>query len=858
MRGGILRDDEWVDNPAQPAIITSTVDQVGSRLLFRGYGPGALSQSIHAGLVCCDSLILLDEAHCSVPFLQTAQAVRKYSSTSWVEKQIARPLSFVVLSATLPDSIPETERFPSKREKAKILSDPALRPRIETSKIATLQTVKSLSSCASDQDSFVDEAANLAGGMIQSGRKRIAVMVNRVAIAHKVHAALKKRANLPAQVALMTGRMRAVDRDALVERLDPVLRSAEPCDPLQPLVLVTTQCLEVGADFSFDGLITECASLDALRQRFGRMNRLGGLDVTKTSAVILIQAGDIVSEKGPDGLVSLEKQGKVKDPIYGNALARTWHWLAVDDSQVDMCTTQLDRRIADTPPACGTAKLAAPVPDAPLLMPAHLDLFCQTAPQPEPDPDVGPFLHGRYRGTPEARVVFRADLVWDGSLADKDNLRHWADAVCMLPPNSAEALSVPLWRLREWLGGASIESDNTGDVEGERLDEKRERLAEPRPFFVWRGRDRSFLSHDPASVKANDTVVVQADEDWAGALGHYFNRPTAGSTLDAAERAYFSSGRRAVLRVNGNVLAPWHRAQPVRDLLAWARSEEQDSERLLLILNALRDHPSFESESDVPDWLRQLSGALSENVDFEPYEFGVLLSSRQRRAAQAQDEFADIDDMPSFGKTGVSLADHTTAVVKMAESFTALGRRIIGPTEAHTVRMAAKFHDAGKADLRFQTLLRGRLPTADEYRRPLAKSDRAYSSRTRRRWLREISELPDGFRHEMLSMQLVEPVQDRFDGAVDRDLFFHLIASHHGWGRPFAPTCEDVDPPDVGVEICGVPLSLDAQTRRQMPPPCRLDSGVADRFWRLKRKFGWWGLAYLEALLRLADWKASE
>ena len=274
---------------------------------------------------------------------------------SWVEKQIALPSLLSCSRRPCRTPSPRRNDF-LRREKAKILSDPALRPRIETPKIATLQAAKSGSGSGSDQDSIVDEAASLARGMIQSGRKRIAVMVNRVAIAHKVHAALMKPEDLPAKVELMTGRMRPVDRDALVERLDPVLRSAEPCDPLQPLVLVTTQCLEVGADFSFDGLITECASLDALRQRFGRMNRLGDLDVTKTGAVILIQAGDIVSEKGTDGLVSLEKQGKVKDPIYGNALARTWHWLAVDDNQVDMCTTKLDRRIADTPPACGISE----------------------------------------------------------------------------------------------------------------------------------------------------------------------------------------------------------------------------------------------------------------------------------------------------------------------------------------------------------------------------------------------------------------------------------------------------------------------------------------------------------------------
>jgi CRISPR-associated endonuclease/helicase Cas3 len=80
-----------------------------------------------------------------------------------------------------------------------------------------------------------------------------------------------------------------------------------------------------------------------------------------------------------------------------------------------------------------------------------------------------------------------------------------------------------------------------------------------------------------------------------------------------------------------------------------------------------------------------------------------------------------------------------------------------------------------------------------------------------------------------------------------------LISSHHGCCRPFAPAVEDSAP--VIVQLQHGDYFLEASSAHGLE---RLDSGVADRFWLLARRYGWFGLAYLEAILRLADHRRSE
>ncbi len=96
--------------------------------------------------------------------------------------------------------------------------------------------------------------------------------------------------------------------------------------------------------------------------------------------------------------------------------------------------------------------------------------------------------------------------------------------------------------------------------------------------------------------------------------------------------------------------------------------------------------------------------------------------------------------------------------------------------------------------------------------------------------------------------------------AHDIDLVLHLIASHHGHCRPFAPVAVDASPIDVRLddhrsERFG---ALEFQPMSSNHELYRLDSPVADRFWRMVERYGWLELCWLEAILRLANHRASE
>jgi CRISPR-associated endonuclease/helicase Cas3 len=643
-------------------------------------------------------------------------------------------------------------------------------------------------------------------------------------------------------VVLLTGRVRPLERDGLVERWTPYLRASGPEEPECPIVVVATQCLEVGADFSFDALVTECASLDALRQRFGRLARLGS--DRPAPAVILMRRTDIEATE--------------PDPVYGDALPKAWNWLsdqASNDAEgrfvVDLGVEALDARV-------GTVEdlqtLLAPSPEAPVLLPAHLDLLCQTAPLPHPEPDVSLYLHGR-PGPPEVSVVWRCDLLPENL---PEHPGAWVETVALCPPASGELLQAPLWRVRAWLAQRTVDEDGA-DVEGGDAGRHQQQHS-VRPFLLWRGRGRgrSEVARSAREIRPGDVVVVPASYG-IQELGQATRAQAVGEDgLDLWEAARAATGHAPAVRVNHAVLRAWLDCPPVKELLAAATDPVLDPNAIREAIDALLDYqPEDEGSPPQPPqwWLELLRGTRTARPLEHPGGGVVLIAGARTRRQVEPDLFADDDDLTSAADQDVSLDGHSRLVHRAAER---IAERCLPENLSDAISLAGHWHDAGKLDPRFQLMLhQGDEVLAAAAEVPIAKSARVPASPARRHAIREASGLPESFRHEMLSLELVQRFVELPPDALLADLVLHLVASHHGHGRPFAPVAPDPSPPSIRGTLGGIDLSLDGALRSSSPPAHRLDSGVAERFWRMTRRYGWWGLPYLEAVLRLADWYAS-
>ena len=829
LRGGMYRSEAWMNSPLQPMVVASTVDQIGSRLLFRAYGRSPRTWPIAAGLVANDSLILLDEAHCAQPFLQTLQAVRHYQS--WGHTPLGRPFYPVVMSATPP---PGMERFEDLSNESR---DPnhLLGQRYLASKPALLKLVKNAKGHRAARE-LAKELTNTACEMVNEQRRAIVVFVNRVATARETYCLLRSREDLDA--VLLTGRMRPVDKDLIVKQcLKPLESDQSDKRALEkPVIVVATQTLEVGADLDFDGLVTECASLDALRQRFGRLNRMGR--EIEARAAILVR-GDQAGDKGDD-------------PMYGEALTKTWNWLNERKDE----NGEVNFGIAHLPD--GDSSLNAPALNAPVMLPAHVDCWAQTAPEPCPSPDVAPFLHGPREGAADVQVCWRADL---DLVREQETAR---ELLSLCPPSSSETLPVPIGVFRRWLAGEDA-PDDSADVEGLGAEDGISGNGSPqgeRQVIRWRGAETEGkdITAAPEEIRPGDIIVIPVNHPGPA---HQLGDLPPDAVLDVGDEASRLARAKPILRLHPALEKDWPAKDTADELLKDLEQKYDDDphevgDALRGLLQELADSESF---SERWSWLPEAAKELSEEYSGSKLDRAyrvvggktIVLVGRRLvpKLAREADRFSDKDDASASGiGRPVKLQTHLPEV----ENFARCHAMDCGLPDdlGEAIACAGLLHDVGKADPRFQALLRGGARWLDG--ELLAKSAEMPKTWAAYERAQTASGYPKGGRHELLSVRLAESALALLPERDDlRDLVLHLIASHHGHCRPFAPVVCDEQAVPVRFELRGQRMHWCGPTTLE-----RLDSGVADRYWRLVRRYGWWGLAWLEALLRLADWRQSE
>lgn len=390
LRGQVRDNGDWKTDPSRPAIVVGTVDMIGSRILFSGYGDSYKRRPQHAGLLGYDALLVNDESHLTPAFAALVEQVREFCRGE-------RPLRTMLLSAT-----------PRERDNASF-------PQTLDSDLHNEEFRKRY--CAVKRLHLIEdkEPKKAVRRMAGEVNRRTVVFVRSPEDAREVARSISAK-GAGARVALLTGEQRGYERDRLPEH--PVVKrflrkedaNSEPC------WLVATSAGEVGIDMTSDRLITDLDTADHLLQRFGRLNRFGEAD---GDAFVIYASKQIEGDKGD-----------------APRLRRTVEYLKglTDVSTKTLHENPAPREALSAPPRYGP------------LLPWHVDAWSMTSisrSEWEGRPTVDRWLRGDEEDSQETYVAWR-DEVEDLSRARVDDL---ANALEFYPVIAQERLKQTTGRL---------------------------------------------------------------------------------------------------------------------------------------------------------------------------------------------------------------------------------------------------------------------------------------------------------------------------------------------------------------------------------------------------------------------------
>ncbi len=803
LRGQFVDNREWLDDPSVPAIIVGTVDMVGSRLLFAGYDVSPKMRSYQAGLLGCDSLIVLDEAHLVPPFEALLDKIEA-DRASFAGKSSEHIPPFRLLSLSATGRMRGGTAF--ALQDSDISSCEITKRRLGATKILSIVELKAEEKL---EDILVREAKTIA----ERKPARCIVFCNSREIAEKVAKELQKSVD---EVELLVGARRVFERQAAYERLKSLgfIAGEKASNPNQSVFLVATSAGEVGVDLDAFDLVCDCVTWERMVQRLGRVNRRGERDA---KVVVLLEA-----IKAPDKDVTGARQEKVRLEHKASRTKdeeksllkhiKTVEKYEQSTAQVNAKQAPFRKLLAEganlspgelrklkSRTLSDQAILEAATEKPPLraeLSRALVDAWSMTSLKNHTGrPEVAPWLRGWVVDEPQTKVIWRTHLpLLNGKLPSAKILEDFFEAA---PPHVSEVLETETYRVKNWLLklAEGVKSKKATDSFVPPI---RESLLPSQPVLFFLASDNSIKQvltwgEVTALARKADTDRAKKDQD---------------KGKDALETSLIG----ATIIVNAK-LGGLSKLGLLDDKDDNGEAKPTiDDESVTWIGGIHKDQFGFHVFSSQQPTEGKRKGALE--------SFRMVTQATEEGEAthwlvvlNAQTQEARSSGPPQ------ELHEHQDWAAQWMDK---IARRLQLPARLHRlIVLAARFHDEGKQVERWQ-----RAFNAPRDGKIYAKVN-AQINQT----------LLAGYRHEFGSLDFVKQDADFLLLPADEQcLVLHLIAAHHGHARPLIST-NGMDKP---------PSALEADA-----------TDVALRFASLQKQFGPWGLAWLEALLKAADARAS-
>jgi CRISPR-associated endonuclease/helicase Cas3 len=806
LRGQYVDNREWLADPSAPAIIVGTVDMIGSRLLFEGYGVSRKMRPYHAGLLGVDTLLVLDEAHLTPPFEHLLRAIATdpifRPRDEKCDAQVPR-FKLLTLSATGRAQGSNTLRLTEKD-----FRHPILATRLNAKKALRLHPF--------DKNTKLEDAlAKHAWALAGDGRQPVHVIVylDSREIAQKAREAIEKLAKgdrkegrpaVKIDMELFAGSRRVFEREEAKKRLEELgFLAGRKTERTSPAFLFATSAGEVGVDLDADHMVCDLVAWERMVQRLGRVNRRGEPDGHVANVVVLVAPEPQPDKKTQEALDKRSRNERLAEKeicrVEGHERkVQEWkNWQrpfknlpSLEDGSFDASVRALValRERARKEPELERVLQEATSPE-PLRPALHLPLveaWSLTSLKQHPGrPVVQPWLRGWVDDPPQTAIIWRTYLpIRKGGLAPrKAEIEAFFEAA---PVHTSEVLETETFRAADWILALVKKTGN--ERADQNSSEQWVRLCdEDVVAFV--------LNTDGTLRKQFRLRCLKALQDKEKALQdkEKFKEALGGATLIVDARL---GGLKDGLLDDSAAEPPL-----TADGSDWLGEG--------VVGFRVRSTESPEARQRNANWCERYRFACEVNEDGEPIRWLVVDKWR--------DDAATEDDR-SEGVIQL-LEEHQQRVEQRARELAkALG---FSQDLEEILALAARLHDEGKCARRWQRAFNA--PKNGIYAKTEGPIYRG---------------LLNGYRHELGSVRRIREDQ-RLCNLSDeqRDLVLHLIAAHHGFARPMIPTdgCEDA-PPSALNEIA---------------------TEIALRFARLQKQWGPWGLAWWEALLRASDQLAS-